>query len=246
VRRRLAWTGGFLLVAALVAFLVVMFPSPGKRAGENLSPGGDIVKQEKTKAFAPQAGEVLDVARRFVATAVARKHVEDSWELVCPEMKQGFTRERWSRGNIPVVPFPVFTGKWRLSYSFAKEIDMQVALFAKPKAKIKPVVFDLTVQPCGPKEGRRWLVSSFIPTPSASGDFGSSSSRTPTNPFGIGTRDPKPLPHHASSTWLLLPAGIVGGTVLLVLGILGIRSVRGRRAYAAYVRERQMSSSRPS
>jgi hypothetical protein len=244
MRRRLAWTGGFVLVAGVVAVLIVAFPSPGKRAGEKLSPGGDIVKQEKPKSFAPEAGEVIGVARRFVMTAVARKHVEDSWELVCPEMKQGFTREKWAKGDIPVVPFPVFSGKWRLSYAVASEIDVQVALFARPKSRLKPVVFDLTVQPCGQANGRRWLVSSFIPTPSASGDFGSRASRY--NPFGIGTKNPKPLPNHTSSTWLLLPAGIVGGTLFVVLGILGIRSIRGRRAYAAYVRERQMSSSRPS
>lgn len=233
-----------MLLAGVVAGLIVMFPHPGKRAGEGTSPGGDVVVPDVPKSFAPRAGEVLTVARRFVATAVARKNVDDSWELVCPSMKQGFTRETWAKGEIPVVPYPVYFGKWRLGYSFEREVDVQVALWAKPRAKLKPAVFDLTVQRCGKEEGKRWLVSSFLPTPSASGDFGSSSSRL--NPFGIGTRDPKPLPNHASSTWLLLPAGVVGGTIFLVLGLLGIRMVRGRRAYNAYVRERQMSSSRPS
>jgi hypothetical protein len=45
---------------------------------------------------------------------------------------------------------------------------------------------------------------------------------------------------------LFIPVAIVGGMIVLVLGFLGIRSVRGRRAYSEYVRERQMSSSRPS
>jgi hypothetical protein len=159
-------------------------------------------------------------------------------------MKSGFTRERWAKGDIPVVPFPVFAGKWRVSYSLVDEVDLQVALYAKPKAKLTPVVFDLTMQPCGKKEGKRWLVSSFIPTPSRSGDFGSRVS--PSNPLGIGTRNPKPLPNHASGTWLFLPAGLVGGSLILVLGFLAIRGVRAKRAYATYVRERQMSSSRPS
>ena len=66
------------------------------------------------------------------------------------------------------------------------------------------------------------------------------------NPFGIGTRNPKPLPNTASNFWLFAPAGVLGGLILLVGGYLVIRSVRGRRAYAAYVRERQMSSSKPS
>jgi hypothetical protein len=247
MRRRLLWAGGFFLVAAVVAGLIVAFPHPGKRPGEKTSPGGDIVVPEVPQAFKPRAGEVLGVARLFVLTAVARKHVDSSYDLVCPEMKQGFTRARWAKGEIPVVPYPVFVGKWRLSYSFAREVDVQVALFAKPKSKIRPVVFDLTMQPCGQQKGKRWLVSSFIPVSSPSGDYNvSSRAGGQFNPFGIGTRNPKPLPNTASSTWLFIPVAIVGGMIVLVLGFLGIRSVRGRRAYSAYVRERQMSSSRPS
>jgi hypothetical protein len=252
MRRRLAWTGAFVLIAGLVAGLVVAFPTPGPRAVDKLSPGGTLIEPDIPAAFAPRHQQVLSVAQRFIQTAVARNHVEDSWALVCPEMRQGYTKANWAKGDIPVVPFPVYLGKWHLSYSFKQEIDLQVALFAKPKAKLNPVVFDLTVHPCGKEAGKRWLVASFIPTPSASGDFGSSVSRVNKKgpnqyvPFAIGVNPPRPLPHHSSSTWLLLPGGIVGGTILIVMGALGIRSVRGRRAYAAYVRERQMSSSRPS
>jgi hypothetical protein len=134
-----------------------------------------------------------------------------------------------------------------VAYSFEREVDVQVALWAKPKAKIKPVIFDMTLQPCGNKTGNRWLVSSFIPVSSASGDYSvSGRAGGPMNPFGIGTRNPKPLPNNASNFWLFTPAAVIGGLILLVGGFLVIRSVRGRRAYAAYVRERQMSSSRPS
>ena len=232
------WAGGFVLLAAIVAGAIVMFPSPGKRAGEKTSPGGDVVVQGKPTSFAPRRDEVLGRARQFVSTAVARKNVASSYDLVCPEMKDGFTRERWAKGDIPVVPFPVFAGKWRVSYSLVDEVDLQVALYAKPKAKMRPVVFDLTMQPCGKEEGKLWLVSSFIPTPSRSGDFGSRAS--PSNPFGIGTRNPKPLPNHASNSWLLVPAGLVGGMLLLVGGFFVIRTVRAKRAFAAYARERQM------
>jgi hypothetical protein len=247
MRRRLLWGGGFVLLAGLVAGLIVAFPHPGKRAGEATAPGGDVVVPDVPKSFAPIASQVLGTAQQFVLTAVARKHVDTSYDLVCPEMKQGFTRERWAKGEIPVVPFPVDFGKWRIAYSFEREVDVQVALWAKPKSKLKPVVFDLAMQPCGSKTGKRWLVSSFIPVSSPSGDYNvSSRASSRYNPFGIGTRNPKPLPNTASSFWLFVPGGIVGGMLLLVGGYLVIRSVRGRRAYAAYVRERQMSSSRPS
>jgi len=167
-------------------------------------------------------------------------------------MKHGYTKASWAKGNIPIVPFPVFFGKWRVNYSFQREIDLQVALFAKPEKRLEPVVFDLELQPCGKPAGRRWLVSSFIPTPSPSGDFGSSVSpaqrKGPNkySPNAIGTEKPQPLPNHTSGTWLFLPGGIVGGTVFAVLAFLGIRSMRSRRAYNAYVRDRQISSSRPS
>jgi hypothetical protein len=246
MRRRLMWGGGFVLVAGLVAGLIVAFPHPGKRAGEATSPGGDVVPQDVPRAFKPHAAEILGVAQQFVLTAVARKDLKTSYDLVCPEMKQGFTREKWAKGEIPVVPFPVDYGKWRVSYSFQREVDLQVALWAKPKAKIKPAMFDLTLQPCG-KAGKRWLVSSIIPVSSASGDYAvSSRAGGPGNPFGIGTSNPKPLPNNASTGWLFTPLAIVAGLIFLVGGYLVIRSVRGRRAYAAHVRERQMSSSRPS
>lgn len=246
MRRRLLLGGGFVALAGVVAGLIVAFPHPPKRAGEGTSPGGDIVVPDTPRAFAPNAGELLSVAQQFVLTAVARKHVGTSYDLVCPQMKQGFTREKWAKGEIPVVPYPVDFGKWRVSYSFEREVDLQVALWAKPKSKIKPAVFDLTLQPCG-KAGKRWLVSSMIPVSSASGDYEvSDRAGGPGNPFGIGTRNPKPLPNTASTGWLFMPLAIVAGLIILVGGYLVLRSVRGRRAYAAHVRERQMSSSRPS
>src|SRR5262249_34235813 len=147
-------------------------------------------------SFGPHSAEVLGVARMFVMTAVARKHLKASYDLVCPEMKNGFTRDRWAKGSIPVVPYPVYFGKWRVSYSYQSEVDLQVALWAKPKSKIKPVVFDLSMQPCGKVPSNRWLVSSFIPVSSPSGDYSiSAKSGGNFNPLGIGTRNPPPLPN---------------------------------------------------
>src|SRR4051812_29401018 len=122
-RRRLYLVGGFFLLAAVVAGLVVAFPHPGRQAGEETKPGGDIVLPEKVKAFGPRSNEVLSTARQFVMTAVARKHVDTSYDLVCPGLKQGFTRSRWAKGEIPVVPYPVYYGKWRVSYSLQSEVN---------------------------------------------------------------------------------------------------------------------------
>jgi hypothetical protein len=244
VRRRLLWLAGFLGLASVVAILIVVIKNPPPPPGEKTSPGGTLVKPDVNMAFGPHSDQVLGLAQQFVLTAVRRNHVDQSWEMVCPEMRQGYTKASWSKGEIPVVPFPASFAKWHLAYSYEREIDLQVALYAKPERKLKPVVFDLTLHPCGAAKANRWLVSSFIPTPSASGDFGSTDGgeKTRLSPLAIGTRNPslyQPASH--SPGWLALPLGIAAGMLFIALAIVGVVTLRGRRAYNSYVRERRMA-----
>ena len=229
-----------MLLAGVVAVLVVVIKNPPPPPDQQTHPGGELVKPDVPMAFGSERGEILGLAQQFVLAAVARKHVSDSWEMVCPEMRQGYTRTSWAKGDIPVVPFPAYVAKWHLSYSFQTEVDLQVALFAKPERRLNPVVFDLTLHPCGAGGGQRWLVSSFLPVPSASGDFGPSTTKG-GGPFQIASFSPFILPKRASSAWLLIPFGIMLGMLMIALGIVGIRGYRGKRAYDAYVRERQVA-----
>jgi hypothetical protein len=243
MRRRLIWMAGFLALAGVVAVLIVVIKNPPPAPGEKTSPGGTLVKPDTRLAFAPRQEEILGLAQQFVLTAVRRNHVEDSWEMVCPEMRQGYTKETWAKGDIPVVPYPAQFAKWHLSYSYTREIDVQVALYAKPEKKLNPVVFDLTFQPCGDPAAKRWLVASFLPTPSASGDFGSSGEKSHFSPAAFGTRDQNLFqPKRASGAWLAIPLGFTAGLLLIALGIVGIRVYQSKRAYKTYVRERRMPS----
>jgi hypothetical protein len=242
MRRRFLWLAGFLALAGVVAILIVVIKNPPPPPGAKTSPGGTLVKPDVKLAFRPYQDQVLGLAQQFVLTAVRRNHVEQSWEMVCPEMRQGFTRASWAKGEIPVVPYPASFAKWHLAYSYEREIDLQVALYAKPEKKLKPVVFDLTFHPCGESKANRWLVSSFIPTPSASGDFGSSDPNGQSSPIAIGTRDPTLYQHKpASAAWLAIPLGIAVGMLLIAIGIVGVHGYRGKRAYDAYVRGRQVA-----
>lgn len=241
MRRRLLWLLGFFALAGVVALLITLIRNPPPPPGEKTSPGGTLVKPDVKMAFGPLQNQILGLAQQFVLTAVRRNHVENSWEMVCPEMRQGYTRGTWAKGDIPVVPYPANFAKWHLAYSYRREVDLQVALYAKPETKLHPVVFDLTLHPCGNNASNRWLVSSFIPTPSASGDFGSGDERSHFNGFAIGTQSPKLYqPKRHSGAWLAIPLGIVLGMLLTALGIVGVATYRGRRAYNSYVRERRM------
>ncbi len=230
-----------MLLAGLVAGLIVAFPSSGPAPGDKTYPGGELVKPDKRMVFAPHQQQILGLAQQFVLTAVTRKDLDRAWELVCPEMRQGYTRTSWAKGDIPVIPFPAYVAKWHLAYSFQTEVDLQVALYARPKDKLNPVVFDLTLHPCGAASGARWRVSSFIPTPSASGDFGPSSEQSRFNPLAIGTRSPLLQPKRASGAWLAIPLGITLGMLLIAIGIVGVRGYLGKRAYNTYVRERRIA-----
>lgn len=227
-----------MLLAGIAATLVLVIKNPPPPPEAQTRPGGTLVPPDVKMAFKPHQKEILGLAQQFVTAAVARKGVRDSWEMVCPEMKQGYTRSSWAKGDIPVVPFPANVAKWHLAYSFTSEVDLQVALFAKPEKNLNPVVFDLTFHPCGAGEQQRWLVSSFLPVPSGMGDYGPARGARPS-PFQIATFSPFILPKRASGAWLLIPFGLMLGMLLLALGIVGIRGYRGKKAYNAYARDRQ-------
>jgi hypothetical protein len=241
MRRRLAWTGAFFALAGLVAGLIIALPNPPAPKGARVTNvEGSVVKADKPHEFATRAVPVLTVARKFLLTAVRRRHTGDSWPLLAPSMRRGYTRATWAKGDIPVPPFPVYTARWRVGYSFKKEIELQVALFAKPQQHIRPVVFDLTLRRFKATGHYRWLVSSFLPTPDPTGDFGSS----PSGSLTAAARQASSKAH-ASRMWLLFPVGIFG-LLLVVVAALGIRSWRGARVYRAYIKDRYTSSSRPS
>jgi hypothetical protein len=243
LRRRLLLGGVFLAIAGGVAGLVLAFPSPDPEQGEKMTTvAGDVVEQPKGHSFAPRRSDILVVARKFLLTAVTRHHTGDSWDVIAPSMKQGYTKKSWSRGNIPVPPFPVEFARWRVGYSFESEVDLQVALFPPRKSDVKPAVFDLTLQRVKQQGKFRWLVAQFVPAPDPSGDSGSRRTR-----FSFLQPVEKPLkpPSHTGALWLLLPGGILS-LLLVALAAIGFRSWRSARVYRAHFRQRQMSSSRPS
>lgn len=247
MRRRLAWGGVFLLAAGSVAALIVFFPNPppSKEAKVSTVPG-DVVLPDKEHPFVTRRKDVLDVASRFLLTAVERKHVEDSWELASPELRAGFTKKTWAKGTIPVIPYyPVDFVRWRLSYSFEKEVNLLVALFPprKPgKRRPLPTVFNLTLQRFERAGHPRWLVSSFLPAAEGADQFSASGPPGFTPRTGPATAKKEEVKSaHAGPIWLLVPGAILG-LLVLALGVMGINGLRDRRAYRAYMRERQSSS----
>ena len=110
-----------------------------------------------------------------------------------------------------------------------REVDLQVALFAH-KGQDKPAVFDITLNRVRDGGHSRWLVSSFLPTPSNGGGIGQGPNRA--NLFGA----PAPKTATSGRVWLLIPA-MLFGLLLLVVGGLGVRGWHAARLYRAYARQ---------
>lgn len=206
----------------------------------------DIVHVPRHHSFdRKEAPQVLTAAKSFILTGVEQKDLAASWDVVAPSMKVGFTKEKWVRGNeLPFPPYPADLprARWQLSFSYPTEVGLRVALFPRPHSRIKPIVFDIVERKYGHSGQTRWLVSSFTPAPSASGDFGGKSSFSPGSAETIAA----PI-HHTSTIWLILPFGVLVGGLIIGLGsFLAFRSWRNAAIYRAYVREHQRSSWRPS
>lgn len=222
------WLGGLVLGGLAVTGIILAFPGPKKLAGARLSTEkAETVAQERPTAYGPKRKEVERTVMEFVRTAVARRDIEASYDLVAPSMKRGYTREHWAKGlDLPVPRYPAIMAISRLAYSFDNEVDLQVALWARKK-QARPAVFDVTLSRVRQGGRSRWLVSSILPNGAAV-----SQRLSRANMF------PAPLPRTASSSqaWLLIPA-LLFGLLLLVVGVLGIRSWHAGRLYRAYARQ---------
>ena len=110
---------------------------------------------------------VRQTIRTFLATAVARKHLDQSWAVIAPSLRVGFTYQQWKHADaLPVVPYPIANvdkANYYLSYASTKEIMVEVGLSAPHRLKVHPTAFQLALNPVGRGAHIRWLVSYWMP-----------------------------------------------------------------------------------
>ena len=122
---------GLLLLVGVVAAAVVFLPNRNA-APETVSTLPAQVP--KTEAAAPLAPAARQVAGRFVLTAVARKNLAETYDLVGPNLRGGLTRKEWLTGNIPVIPYPIQSlrlAPFKIDYSHKSDALIEVALLAE-------------------------------------------------------------------------------------------------------------------
>ena len=119
------------------------------------------------KTFQQLDPAVRSTIRTFLATAVARKHLGQSWAVIAPSVKTGYTYKQWKNAKaLPVIPYPIADlskAQYYLDYASTKEILIEVGLSAKPALKLRPTTFQLGLTPVGKGASQTWLVDYWMP-----------------------------------------------------------------------------------
>jgi hypothetical protein len=158
------WAAVAVLVAGVCAYTATRLVSSGGSSGVQT-----VTQTEQSVPLDPQARAV---AKRFVATAVARKNLAEAWSLASPELKQHLTLAQWKTGTIPVTPYPVAKAAalYTVQTSFPDAAVLRVTFRPPPASSTPPGDFLITLD----RSSGKWLVSSWVPrqvihAPSAGG-----------------------------------------------------------------------------
>lgn len=238
-RRRLARLSVLLAVIAGAMGLVMLLPGVHEKLDKPV-PGGSAAPKEEipVKRTNKDMQRPLTVAKLFIATAVTRKNVAASWDLIDPDFpgKSEYTRKQWvKRDDLPVVPFDAVAARWRPDYSYRDEIGLKVALFPPEHSENRAAVFDISLRASGARKHRQWRVLSFMP---AGGQVGPSNG--PPGRVGgfpdLGNRVGPQSHSRLNRAWLLLPLSIFGLALLTPIGLGIAYAIRVKRAERQFAR----------
>lgn len=233
-RRRVSWLVAAALLAAAVVLAVVLLPS-SKRAPEVFTKAPPKVYKAPRPVALDRKGraEVVFAASNFIKTAVRRKHVDTSWEMTDPSLRQGFTRRQWAKGNIPVVPYPAAgIRQLQVDWSYRDDVALDIVLVATAGSHLPPKSFMIELKRSGGPVHHRWLVASWAPHGVSEASM-----------LAAAAKDQGPISNATSlsSRWLLLPLFLILGMIVTLPIVLGVRErvkgVRAERAHRRSVRD---------
>jgi hypothetical protein len=173
-QRYLLWFGVVVLAIGAAALLVVVMGGQSGNA-QKADPGFHPQLPAKSVPLRNSSGVTVktyqqldpgirESVKTFIATVVAREHLDQSWNVVAPSMKAGYTKKQWETANdLPVVPYPGVDPKrtqFYLDYASTKEILVEVGLAGKKGVSTRPVTFQLGLVPANK---HHWLVDYWMP-----------------------------------------------------------------------------------
>ena len=159
-QKALPWVAGVVAVGALIA-VGIIWSNTGTSSATPLTnrPAVDVSKIPPTVKLTPEATRI---ARQFIRTAVARKNLDQAYNIVTEEIRQGQSLKSWRTGNIAVIPYPVDAIKYapmKIDFSYPTEAQIEVALLPKAGEKVRSQLFIMDLV----KRDGHWLVNGWVP-----------------------------------------------------------------------------------
>lgn len=225
-----------------MAAIIVIVGNTGKNFHDHYTsrPAQVYRTPSPTRLTAADRKRIHDVTLRFIGSAVARQHLEDSYDIVGPDIKQGLSRTAWQTGNIPVIPYNVSSViHFKLDYSFADDVAYEVVLTGKHGTLPAGKTFLIELRRFPRIHHGSWVVEAWVPQGIS----------TDTPAAAVRARTPPPTPSPRLSTnWLLVPAGILGLLFLIPIGLFSRSWYVARRSRRTLLRESaaQISRANPS
>jgi hypothetical protein len=223
-RRRVAWFSCVAVGVALVVAVIVVFPTgTGPKQVFDKKPPKVYKLPDAVALDRNGKTEVIVAASSFVKTAVRRDHLDASWSMTTPGLRQGLTRSQWDKGDIPVVPYPaVGIGDWQIDWSYRNDVALDVVLVPAHGSHLHPKLFMIELKRFGGADGHRWLVASWQPKGvSEASMLADQAKGQPALPKSTAL----------SGRWLLAPLGLVLGLIVLLPIFLVVREwLRTHRA----------------
>lgn len=222
----------------MAGVITVALEWPNTATKEQRGPSNVAVRVEKTpepvRLKRHDRAVALKVVSTFIDTAVARKNIDRSWNLVAPEFRAGVTRKQWDAGEMPVAPYPIKNARWKFQYSDDQGVGFSVALFPTEASHQRAQVFLVGLHKLGSGKGQHWVIDNWQSTPaggpqnaSVGGGGALDSSSPAVNSFGKATE---------SAAWLLLPLGLLSLVIFVPVGVASVNWYRGHRAERALLR----------
>jgi hypothetical protein len=157
------WISGAVLVVGVAVFLGVYYSNTAKPEPTQAT-GPPVRSAAAPQKNIPFPAAAWKVAREFVFTAVARKHLDEAYGLTHPSLRAGITKKEWRTGSLPVVFSPaaqIIKTNWK-NTNYAHPRDAQINVVIIP-TKGRHWNAQIGLTKVGQGSNAHWLVSYFQP-----------------------------------------------------------------------------------
>ncbi|HMJ00157.1 MAG TPA: hypothetical protein VK488_10025 [Gaiellaceae bacterium] len=162
--RLLLWASVLVVLAGIGTFLGTHFSNTAEVALKNAT--GPTIPDPIAQKNIPFPEDAWRVAREFAFTAVARKHLAESYAITHPTLRSGFTLRQWKTGTLPnIVAFPtaqIVKYNWKdTNYAYSREAMVNVILVPTKSSHERLATAQIGLRKVGNGSHARWLVDYF-------------------------------------------------------------------------------------